>query len=144
MHNLSLSQIIDFTEAELLQGNKDQMIEEVVIDSRDVKDNYLFIAIIGENQDGHLYLSDAVKNGASAVIVDRKIESEFGQSSKTAVLKVADRFMSAYIKLKLMTGLRKSDLLTIRLQDIKDYGLHVRPSKTAHTTGQEIIFELKI
>jgi len=90
MHNLSLSQIIDFTEAELLQGNKDQMIEEVVIDSRDVKDNYLFIAIIGENQDGHLYLSDAVKNGASAVIVDRKIESELGQSSKTAVLKVAD------------------------------------------------------
>jgi integrase len=57
------------------------------------------------------------------------------------VLKVADSFMSAYIKLKLMTGLRKSDLLTIRLQDIKDYGLHVRPSKTAHTTGKEIIFE---
>jgi UDP-N-acetylmuramoyl-tripeptide--D-alanyl-D-alanine ligase len=90
MQKLSLTEIIDFSGAELLQGDKEKLIEEIVIDSREVKDNYLFIAIIGDNQDGHLYLTDAVKNGASAVIVDRKIEDKFLQKSDTAILKVED------------------------------------------------------
>ncbi|MGP3779439.1 UDP-N-acetylmuramoyl-tripeptide--D-alanyl-D-alanine ligase [Halanaerobium saccharolyticum] len=90
MQNLNLAEIIDFSGAELLQGDADKVIEEIVIDSREVKDNYLFIAIIGENQDGHLYLSEAVKNGAGAVIVDREIEDDFIKSSDTAILKVDD------------------------------------------------------
>ena len=90
MKNLSLQKIIDFSGAELLQGNSKQSIEEIVIDSREVKDNYLFIAIIGENQDGHLYLEDAVNNGAGAVIVDRELESDFLEISGVAVLKVDD------------------------------------------------------
>lgn len=90
MQNLNLAEIIDFSGAELLQGDADKVIEEIVIDSREVKDNYLFIAIIGENQDGHLYLSEAVKNGAGAVIVDREIEDNFIKASDTAILKVDD------------------------------------------------------
>jgi UDP-N-acetylmuramoyl-tripeptide--D-alanyl-D-alanine ligase len=90
MENLNLNKIIDFSGAELLQGTGEQIIEEIVIDSREVKKNYLFIAVIGENQDGHSYLEDAVNNGAGAVIVDREIESDFLKSSGVAVLKVAD------------------------------------------------------
>lgn len=90
MQNLSLKKIINFAGAELLQGDSKQIIKEIVIDSREVKDDYLFIAIIGENQDGHLYLEDAVKNGARAVIVDRDIESDFLKNSGVAVLKVDD------------------------------------------------------
>lgn len=90
MQNLNLAEIVNYSGAELLQGNKDKIIEEIVIDSRDVRENYLFIAIIGNNQDGHLYLADAVKNGAGAVIVDRKIEDDIIKSSDTAVLKVDD------------------------------------------------------
>lgn len=90
MENLNLNKIIDFSGAELLQGTGEQTIEEIVIDSREVKDNYLFIAIIGEDQDGHLYLEDAVKNGARAVIVDREIKSDFLKKSEVAVLRVSD------------------------------------------------------
>ncbi|TDO83438.1 UDP-N-acetylmuramoyl-tripeptide--D-alanyl-D-alanine ligase [Halanaerobium saccharolyticum] len=90
MERLSLNKIIKFSGAELLQGTGEQIIEEIVIDSREVKKNYLFIAIIGENQDGHIYLEDAVNNGAGAVIVDREIESDFLKNSEVAVLKVAD------------------------------------------------------
>ena len=61
-----------------------------MIDSREVEDNYLFIAIIGENQDGHLYLEEAVKNGARAVIVDREIGNDFLRNSGIAILKVDD------------------------------------------------------
>jgi len=90
MQNLSLEKIIDYSGAELLQGKSRQKIEEIVIDSREVKENYLFIAVIGENQDGHLYLNDAVKNGANAVIVDRVIDSEFIRNSEVSILKVDD------------------------------------------------------
>lgn len=90
MQNLSLEKIINFSGAELLQGYSEYLIKEIVIDSREVKSDYLFIAIIGENQDGHLYLEDAVKNGARAVIVDREIESDFLKKSGVAVLKVED------------------------------------------------------
>lgn len=90
MQNLSLKKIINFSGAELLQGDNEQIIKDIVIDSREVKDNYLFIAIIGENQDGHLYLEDAVNNGARAVIIDRGIDSDFLRNSGIAVLKVDD------------------------------------------------------
>lgn len=88
MQNLSLQKIIDFSGAELLFGAADLIIEEIVIDSREVKDNYLFIAIIGENQDGHQYLEEAIKNGASALIVDREIKSNY--INDISILKVED------------------------------------------------------
>lgn len=90
MQNLNIKEIINFSKAELIQGSDDLIIEEIVIDSREVKANYLFVAIIGENQDGHQYLEDAVNNGASALIVDRELESDFIADSNVAVLKVND------------------------------------------------------
>lgn len=44
----------------------------VEIDSRKVKHGYLFVAIKGEKFDGHNFVPDAIKNGASAVVVDEK------------------------------------------------------------------------
>lgn len=41
------------------------------IDSRKVKDGDIFVAIAGERTDGHLYLSSAAENGASAVLTER-------------------------------------------------------------------------
>src|SRR6056297_231152 len=88
MQNLSLQKIIDFSGAELIQGDNDLIIEEIVIDSREVKNNFLFIAIIGENQDGHQYLEDTVKNGATALIVDREIKNDFIKNNEISILKV--------------------------------------------------------
>jgi integrase len=47
----------------------------------------------------------------------------------------------AYIKLKLLTGLRRGDLLRLRTSDLKDEGIHVEPRKTAKTTGKKLIIE---
>jgi len=57
------------------------------------------------------------------------------------VLKVADPFMALYIKMKLMTGLRRGDLLSIKLTDLKEEGIYVEPSKTQHSTGKRFIIE---
>jgi len=47
----------------------------------------------------------------------------------------------AYIKTKLLTGLRRGDLLRLRTTDLKDDGIHVQPHKTANTTGKKLIIE---
>ncbi len=45
--------------------------------------------------------------------------------------------IQSYIRLKLLTGLRKSDLLGIQLKHLKDDGIHVTISKT----GNKVIYE---
>jgi integrase len=52
------------------------------------------------------------------------------------------RMLKAYIKIKLMTALRRSDMLRIRVTDIRDGILHVQPHKTAKTTGKAIDIEI--
>jgi len=51
--------------------NNDLLVETVVIDSRKVTKNSLFIALKGENTDGHNYLNQAFELGASYALVDR-------------------------------------------------------------------------
>jgi integrase len=43
--------------------------------------------------------------------------------------------IQAYIRLKLLTGLRRGDLLRLRMTDITEQGIQVTPRKTANTTG---------
>lgn len=47
----------------------------------------------------------------------------------------------AYIKIKLLTGLRRGDLLRLRTTDLKEDGIHVQPRKTASTTGKRLVIE---
>ena len=49
--------------------------------------------------------------------------------------------IQAYLRLKLLTGLRQRDLLLLTVSDLKDDGVHVTPSKTAGTTGKRLIYE---
>ena len=54
-------------------------------------------------------------------------------------LKVASPFIKAYIRLKLLTGLRRGDMLSIKVSDLKEDGIHVTPRKTANSTGKKMI-----
>lgn len=48
--------------------------------------------------------------------------------------------MQAYVRLKLLTGLRQRDLLLLTMSSIKDDGIHVTPSKTKNSTGKRIVY----
>ena len=48
---------------------------------------------------------------------------------------------NAYVRFKLMTGLRRIDILSLKVADLKDDGIHVTPTKTAGTTGRRLIIE---
>jgi len=49
--------------------------------------------------------------------------------------------IQASIRLKLLTGLRRGDLLRIKMTDIREDGIHVTPHKTASTSGKSVIYE---
>lgn len=46
-------------------------IEGICFDSRQVKDNYLFVAQKGEQTDGHLYIGTAIQNGAKVIVLEQ-------------------------------------------------------------------------
>lgn len=49
--------------------------------------------------------------------------------------------IQAYLRLKLLTGLRQRDLLLLTVSDCKEDGIHVTPSKTKGSTGKRLIYE---
>jgi len=60
----------------------------VSIDSRTLQKGDLFIAITGDNSDGHAYVADALNQGAAAVVISRPIQG----IDQDKVLMVADTF----------------------------------------------------
>jgi integrase len=49
--------------------------------------------------------------------------------------------LQAYIRIKLLTGLRRGDLLRLTSADMKEDGIHVTPSKTQGSSGKRLIIE---
>lgn len=49
-------------------GNPETKISSIAVDSRKVENNSLFAAVIGSDVDGHAYIDNAVKGGATAVL----------------------------------------------------------------------------
>lgn len=56
-------------------------------------------------------------------------------------LKVASPFVKTYVHLKMLTGLRQGDMLSIKISDLKNDGIHVTPRKTANSSGKSLIIE---
>jgi UDP-N-acetylmuramoyl-tripeptide--D-alanyl-D-alanine ligase len=68
-------ELLDALSGELLEHNlsNDITIDEVVIDSRKITKNGLFIAIKGEKNDGHDYLEQVAANGCKIAIIEKKL-----------------------------------------------------------------------
>ncbi len=68
----TVEEILKATNGVLLQGVKSAPIRNISTDSRIIRNGELFVAIQGENFDGHEYLRQVARKGACAVIVSRK------------------------------------------------------------------------
>jgi integrase len=49
--------------------------------------------------------------------------------------------IQAYMRLKLMTGMARGDLLRLTSANLKDDGIHIQRHKTANSTGKRTIYE---
>lgn len=67
---MELKRILVGLENLKVKGNLDTEIKGIAKSSNEVKEGYLFVAIKGFTVDGHNFIEDAIKNGATAVMVE--------------------------------------------------------------------------
>ena len=69
MKDLTVKNILDVTNGELIVGNKDCIVKSYSKDTRTIKMGDCYIGIKGETFDGSKFWEQALENGASTVIV---------------------------------------------------------------------------
>jgi Alr-MurF fusion protein len=68
----------------------DPVIDRIVIDSRGASPGSLFVALKGQNTDGHRFLADAFRNGASAAMVAQSALPQLTLDAGWPMVAVAD------------------------------------------------------
>ena len=69
---VSLSQIARHTPGVVAVFEGDVLVSDITHDSRQVGEGCIFVAIPGEQFDGHDFIDSAIKNGTSAVLVEKQ------------------------------------------------------------------------
>lgn len=83
---MKLTQLLERLEYEVIKGQDDIEISDLINDSRKVGEGSVFVCISGAVSDGHTYVSEVAAKGAAALIVEKDVEAPEGLT----VIKVAD------------------------------------------------------
>lgn len=87
MEKITAAKAAEFSGAQLVHGPADTVIGRVERDSRSAVEESLFIAIIGENNDGNNYVEQAYENGCRAFLISsEKAKEQLEQHADAAVL----------------------------------------------------------
>lgn len=70
--NVTIEDLFNLPTAVIYNPDGYKPARYVSIDSRKIKRNSVFFAIKGENYDGHSFVNEAVKKGASAVVINKR------------------------------------------------------------------------
>ncbi len=91
MKNMTLHNIAKAVGGELLhaEGREEAEIKGVVLDSRKVEPDFLFVATVGEHVDGHSFIDSVFEKGALCVICEKEPENPKG-----AYILVKDSFQA--------------------------------------------------
>lgn len=88
---LRADDIVSATAGRLIHGAPESIFQGLTTDSRALQPGNLFIPLVGEKFDGHDFIGDAVRAGASGVLVQRDREGKLGRAAETvAVIVVED------------------------------------------------------
>ncbi|MCU0535852.1 MAG: UDP-N-acetylmuramoyl-tripeptide--D-alanyl-D-alanine ligase [Hydrococcus sp. Prado102] len=75
-----IREIIDAKNQNLLDNYQEINATGITTDSRRVAEGEIFLALEGENFDGHNFIEDAIEKGASALIVQKPIAINFSKN----------------------------------------------------------------
>ncbi|MBI5182225.1 MAG: UDP-N-acetylmuramoyl-L-alanyl-D-glutamate--2,6-diaminopimelate ligase [Nitrospirae bacterium] len=76
-----LKDLLDVLNKPEVNGGLEVQIGDIAYDSREVKRGSLFVAVKGFKTDGHRYIADAVKRGASAVVAEDAVNISKGDAT---------------------------------------------------------------
>ena len=109
-----LKDILFGVQIEAIQGSTTQTINAIQFDSRQVGEGDLFVAVKGEQADGHDFIEKAIAKGAAAIVCQEKPEGSDDavvwistQNSREALAILASNYYecpSAQLKLVGVTG----------------------------------------
>jgi UDP-N-acetylmuramoyl-L-alanyl-D-glutamate--2,6-diaminopimelate ligase len=70
------------TDEKIIYGNQETTVEGITNNSKEAKKNYAFFAVKGTSVDGHNFIDEAIKNGASVIFIEdeRYIENLKGKN----------------------------------------------------------------
>ncbi|MEN6462041.1 MAG: UDP-N-acetylmuramoyl-tripeptide--D-alanyl-D-alanine ligase [Syntrophomonas sp.] len=74
MIEVTLEFVLNSVNGRLLCGNKDSIVCDVSTDSRTISPGTLFIALKGDNFDGHDFAMAALHQGASVAVIDKMVD----------------------------------------------------------------------
>ncbi|MBR2708019.1 MAG: UDP-N-acetylmuramoyl-tripeptide--D-alanyl-D-alanine ligase [Bacilli bacterium] len=73
---MNINELLKSTKGKLINNiSLKEKYNKIKINSKEVQKNDIFIAIIGENHDGHEYIDEAIKNGAKLIITQKQINT---------------------------------------------------------------------
>ncbi len=103
---LSYEDVVQASNGVHVLGTGDFCFTDVQTDSRNVVRNTLFVPLIGENQDGHKYIPQAIEKGATVVLVnfknfeaDGSFYASLSQSNPSVFFIAVDNNLSALQKI---------------------------------------------
>lgn len=67
MYNLTVKEIVDVTGGVLLCGDENTVIQDICINSKEIKQGDLFVPIIGEKVDAHRFIESAMQTGTATL-----------------------------------------------------------------------------
>jgi UDP-N-acetylmuramoyl-L-alanyl-D-glutamate--2,6-diaminopimelate ligase len=99
---MQLKTLLKNLDIKQIKGNKNINIKGISSNSREVKEGYVFVALKGNSNDGHDFLTDVVRKGVSAIVVEREVELPVNgvvhvlvPDTKKALAEMAENFYSA-------------------------------------------------
>jgi len=102
MNPLPLSQVAQFAGGRISCGDETAVINKISTDSRTLKPGELFVALRGQNFDGHNFVESAAQTGAAAAIVEStwhgKTPKEFALIRTNDTLKAYQELAANYRK----------------------------------------------
>ena len=90
MLNLTLKEIIEAINGEIVKSGKEINYVSISTDTRTIENNCIFIALKGENFNGNTYAAQASFKGAAVCIVDEVLNPLYDFYEDTEVIKVKD------------------------------------------------------
>jgi UDP-N-acetylmuramoyl-tripeptide--D-alanyl-D-alanine ligase len=85
---LSMETVLAATKGVLMQGDAETSFTGVSTDSRSIKAGELFVALRGENFDGHRFFAKAMAHGGRGAVVDHEVDAPADRT--IPLVKVAD------------------------------------------------------